>query len=304
MLYTVGEIVLDVICKSFDQMVAKPGGSMLNTAITIGRLKVPVKHISYLSTDQNGKLILDFLTENGIGNQLIFCSDDIRTNIAFAHLDELNNAHYTFYKDDLDDYAKLIWPSVQKGDMILFGSFFSLNEKIRPFLVPFLKQAKANGAFLIYDPNFRSAHKKMLNQVLPFIEENFNLAHLVKGSDEDFSNIFGIKTGPDAWQKAKAFGVKALVYTKGKEGADLYSNQNQLQVKSNVIQPLSTIGAGDTFSAGLIYRLLEQNQFEAIINDHPVNWYPALETANKFAAQVCMSFDNYLSMEYILSNHV
>ena len=63
MIYTLGEIVLDIITHDFDNMRAKPGGSMLNTAITLGRLGMPVNHISYLSFDQNGRLILDFLAK-------------------------------------------------------------------------------------------------------------------------------------------------------------------------------------------------------------------------------------------------
>jgi fructokinase len=304
MIYTVGEIVLDVICKSFDKITAKPGGSMLNTAISLGRLGLEVNHISYLSTDQNGKLILDFLTENGIGHQSVFCSDNIRTSIAFAHLDHKNNAQYTFYKDDLEDYSKIAWPKIKKEDVILFGSFFSLNKKIRPFLVNFLNHAKDNGAFLIYDPNFRAAHLHSLNNVLPFIEENLMFANLVKGSDEDFKTIFGIDNGEKAWNKIMKSGVKALVYTKGKDGAALYSTHTQMQVKGDEIEPESTIGAGDTFTAGLIYKLSEQNLFDKIINEQSLNWLPVLETANKFAAQVCLGFDNYLSREYIGKNHV
>ena len=134
MIYTLGEIVLDIITHDFDNMRAKPGGSMLNTAITLGRLGMPVNHISYLSFDQNGRLILDFLAKNKVGANYIYMSDAIRTNLAFAHLDKQNKAHYTFYKDDLDDYALMKFPNIHRGDVIIFGSFFILNSRAHEVL--------------------------------------------------------------------------------------------------------------------------------------------------------------------------
>ena len=70
------------------------------------------------------------------------------------------------------------------------------------------------------------------------------------------------------------------------------------------IQSVSTIGAGDTFTAGLVYQLTQMSQIQNVINDETVDWLPALKTANEFAAQVCMSYENYLSWEYIRSRNV
>jgi len=44
--YTLGESLLDVIFNGLDQVVAKPGGSMLNTAVSLARMSLPVARIS------------------------------------------------------------------------------------------------------------------------------------------------------------------------------------------------------------------------------------------------------------------
>ena len=52
MIYTIGEIVLDIIFKTLNDVKVKPGGSMLNTAISLGRLGVNVSHVSSIANDK------------------------------------------------------------------------------------------------------------------------------------------------------------------------------------------------------------------------------------------------------------
>lgn len=304
MIYTLGEIVLDIITQDFDNMRAKPGGSMLNTAITLGRLGMPVNHISYLSVDQNGRLILDFLAKNKVGANYIYLSDAIRTNLAFAHLDKQNKAHYTFYKDDLNDYSLMKFPNIHKGDAIIFGSFFVLNSQAHGTLRSFLQKAKDNGAFLVYDPNFRTSYKSQLDKLMPYIEDCIRLAHLVKGSDEDFDHIYKTTDATEIWHKVSQLGAKALIMTKGKAGAEQFSMQGNTHINGCDIQAISTIGAGDTFTAGLVYQLSQLSQMKNVIDGDVVDWLPVLKTANEFAAQVCMSYENYLSWEFIQKRNV
>ncbi|MBR5166703.1 MAG: carbohydrate kinase [Salinivirgaceae bacterium] len=304
MIYTLGEIVLDIITQDFDNMRAKPGGSMLNTAITLGRLGMGVNHISYLSVDQNGRLILDFLAQNNVGANYIFLTDKVRTNLAFAHLDKQNKAHYTFYKDDLDDYKQMMFPNIHRNDVVIFGSFFALNSRAHDVLRRFLQKAKSSGALLIYDPNFRASDKPRLNELMPYIEDCVSIAHIVKASDEDVETIFKTTDGSEAWGRVSALGAKVLIMTKGKDGAIQYSKEGNTHVNGCEIQSVSTIGAGDTFTSGLVYQLTQMSQIQNVVNDEHVDWLPALKTANEFASQVCMSYENYLSWEYIRSRNV
>ena len=199
---------MDIITQDFDNMRAKPGGSMLNTAITLGRLGMGVNHISYLSVDQNGRLILDFLAQN------IFKAFNC---VAVFHSKALSNtsckqnkAHYTFYKDDLDDYKQMMFPNIHRNDVVIFGSFFALNSRAHDVLKRFLQKAKSSGALLIYDPNFRASDKPRLAQLMPYIEDCVSLAHLVKASDEDVETIFKTTDGREAWSKVSSLGAKVL----------------------------------------------------------------------------------------------
>jgi fructokinase len=155
----------------------------------------------------------------------------------------------------------------------------------------FLQQAKSNEAFIIYDPNFRDAHLGELETLKPWIIENIRMADLVRGSDEDFRNIFGAKNAQQAYQQVAAAGCPLLVYTKNSQGVEVIASDYSRLFEVPQIQAVSTIGAGDAFNAGIIYALYtlagSTTQPETFIN-----W------GIRFSTDVCESLDNYISTDF------
>ena len=298
MIYTVGEILLDIIFKTFDDIKVKPGGSLLNTAISLGRLGVDVSHISFLSEDKASGLLIDFMNDNNVGTEMIRRSSDIRTTLALAFLDENNNAEYSFYKDEIlnsDSFSSDINP---EANIIYYGSFFSIDPYINNYFQNILESCNEN-CIKLYDPNFRVPHKDQLPELKGMIASNFEAADIVKASDEDFDNIFGIKTGSEAWKKMKEYNVSILFYTKGDKGSEFYSNQESFSTEIEKIHVVSTIGAGDTFSAGVIYYLNAQFEKGVELKDISIaQWQECVNISHKFSSQTCQSMDNYLSKQY------
>jgi fructokinase len=86
-----------------------------------------------------------------------------------------------------------------------------------------------------------------------------------------------------------------LLVTAGEKGADLFTPAFSKHYDVPKITPLSTIGAGDTFSAGIIYGLYDAEAPEKKLSEMTEDqWDKALECAINFATQVCMSYDNYV----------
>lgn len=299
MVYTIGETVLDIIIKTFDDIVIRPGGSMLNSSISLGRLGVNVSHISSISTDKSSDKIVQFLHDNGVDSKYINRSINSKTSLALAYLNNNNDAEYTFYKDKNNNVDILKFPTVLKGDIIHYGSFFSINKDVHIALNAFLSKINNNHCIKLYDPNFRKPHLPQLSQLMPMIENNFKNADIVKASDEDFENIYGIKNGEDAWNLMKSFGVSILFYTKGKNGSEFFSNKGIFSKESKQIVVKSTIGAGDTYSASIIYFL--NSLHIDITNLHEISiekWHDCVDMAHEFSAHTCQSLDNYLSKEF------
>lgn len=286
--YCIGEALLDIIFDEGSISHATPGGSMLNTAISLGRCGVPVTMISDLGQDRCGDLILDFLARNGVETRYVKRYENGKSALALAFLDREKRAEYSFYKDYPAERFPDDLPEVFPGDIILFGSFYSLTPEIRKPMVRFLKDSKEKGAFLICDPNFRKPHREQLEQLYGSIMENIAVSGLVKGSDEDFELIFGASDFDSAYRAIERAGCPDLIYTRNRHGAEAVLHGRKYSAPAPGLDPVSTIGAGDAFSAGMIYALMNADI------QVPDNDLLLLTSGIGFATTVCMNKDNYV----------
>lgn len=293
-IYTVGESLLDIIFKGTEPQTAKPGGSAFNASITLGRLGAPVNFISEMGNDRVGDLVLDFLEENGVASTYISRYSPGQTAIALAFLDERSDAEYEFYKDYPAQRLAVDFPEFQKDDLLLFGSFYALNPGIRHRVKELLEKANEAGAIVVYDPNFRSSHLAEREELIPVIRENMGYSTLVRASDEDLLNIFQTKGPDEAWEKINPYS-DVLIYTANSKGVFLRTSTLSLQMEVDAIEPVSTIGAGDTFNAGLLYGLWKGGYMREKIRElDRSQWEGLILNAIRFSRAVCMSYDNYL----------
>ena len=298
-IFTFGETVYDIIFKNAQPVTAKAGGSMLNTSVSLGRLGLDVNFVSDLGTDKIGDTILSFLSENGVSTNCIERYENRKTSIAIAFLNERNDASYTFYKDFPESRLTNLKLDFQKEDIVLFGSFFALTESIRPVLLRFLNQAREKGCIIIYDPNFRKPHLHELEKLKPYIIENIAISDIVRASDEDFNLIFGVDNADDSFEICKEKGCSNLIYTANSKDVAMISPYQATYAKVPVIEPVSTIGAGDNFNAGLIWTLVNCGINKKEMANLPLNIMENIITNGiSFSAEVCMSFENYISEEF------
>jgi fructokinase len=295
----IGETVYDIIFSQGQPVAARAGGSMLNTAISLGRCHYEVKMITELGDDHVGKLVMEFLSNNGVTTSFIKPATGFKTPVSLAFLDDQGNAHYSFYKDYPKERLNIRWPEVNRGDIVLFGSFYSLGKGVREKLIAYVQNAKTGGALMVYDPNIRKNHLDEIRQHMDLVEENIALADIVRGSDEDFENLFGLKDPDQIFGQIKSLGCKNLIITGGKEGTDLLTANFNIHLPSKNIRVISTIGAGDAFNAGIIYGLMNQGLSGGeLVNINPGLWENILEFGINFATDVCQSYENYISTEF------
>jgi fructokinase len=296
-IFAIGETVLDIIFKNNQPFAAKAGGACLNSSVTLGRLDLPVFFIGEYGLDEVGSLIDRFLKENKVSTQYVYRYYDGKS-LALAFLNENNDASYDFYKFYPESRLNIDFPEVQPDDIVLFGSIYAITPEIRDKLLGFIKQARKKKAVVIYDPNFRKQHLHNLPKLLPMIMENMSLANIVRGSNEDFSFILGVNTADEAYEQ---IGKKApnLLYTDNARGVSVRTPSLQLQYPVRSIQPISTIGAGDNFNAGVVYSLYKLGIRHDELNQLDESaWAEITGTAVDFATQVCLSYDNYISREF------
>lgn len=297
-IYGIGETVLDIIFKDGQPQAAKAGGSVLNSVVSLGRMDLPVSFISEYGADDVGTLINDFLRKNGVDTSFVHRYHDGGTALALAFLDDKNDAHYSFYKDYPGKRLDIDFPVIEAEDIVQCGSFYAIWPEIREKFKKFISGAYDKGALVLYDPNFRQSHLSELGQLKPLIIENMKKTCIVRGSDEDFRNIFNAGTPDEAWEEVRNY-CKCLVYTANAEGVFVRTPVFRHKFPVHRISPVSTIGAGDNFNAGIITSVHRKNIRREQLEKLTLNeWSEIIGTAIAFATHVCLSYENYISPEY------
>jgi fructokinase len=297
-IYAIGETLLDIIFKEGQPQAAKPGGAMLNSAVSLGRIGLPVNLISEYADDDVGNIIDKFLNENGVGTSFVDHYRDGKTALAIAVLNDKNDASYTFYKSYPSRRLEMTFPVTGKDDIILCGSIYAITAEIRKKFRDFVSISRKNGSIVIYDPNFRMAHASELEEIRPLIMENMKMSSMIRGSDEDFVNIFGAGSPDEAWKVVRNY-CNCLVYTANKEGVYVRTAGYSGKFPVKKIKPVSTIGAGDNFNAGMIAAIYRNNVAGEILDKMgEENWSKVISTGVDFASDVCMSYENYISLEF------
>ena len=293
--YGIGEVVFDIIFKRGIPVEGKPGGAILNSLVSLSRLNVKTTLIADCVNDAVGKLIENFLVANNVDIEKIKWYNTGRSRLALAFLNNCNDADYLFYKMQSDENLNLNYPIPIKSDIVLFGSYYGIKPEIRNGLTEYLDKASLAGNCIVYDPNFRKAHLSMLEQVRPFICENFKISDIVKGSTEDFYYIFNEKSPQEIYANFLKCGGKILILTSAEKSVWFFHPDYSFQVMVPEINPISTIGAGDSFSAGIIEGLIKHSvmKHEIDILDKSI-WLQIINSAIKCAVSVCMSYENYV----------
>jgi len=297
-LYGIGETVFDIIFKNGQPQAAKAGGAMLNSTLSLGRMELPVYFISEYASDNVGNIIDGFLIENGVGTDFIDHFKEGKTKLALAFLNERNDASYTFYQDYPEKRLNVEFPVLSKDDIILCGSIYAITSEIRKKFMTLITSSKENGAIVIYDPNFRPTHSSDLDTLKPMIIENMQRAKLIRGSDEDFKSIFGANTPDEAWGFVKKY-CNCMVYTANSAGVYVRTTSYSGKFNTKSIKPVSTIGAGDNFNAGMMAAIYK-NQITGDMLDKmgEESWSKVVSMGVDFATNVCLSYENYISLEF------
>lgn len=298
----IGETTLDIIFKDGQPISAVPGGSAFNAIISLGRAGVNTTFIAETGNDRVGRRIIDFLKENGVNADYINVFPDSKSPISLAFLDEENNADYLFYKDHPHDRLEFVYPEVNADDIIVFGSFFSVNPVVRPQVADFLEYAHKRGAILYYDVNYRASHKDEIMKITPNLIENLEYADVVRGSRDDFSILYRMPEAQHVYTAEISFYCKKFICTDGANPIEVraengFSKAYDVPKNDHVV---STIGAGDNFNAGFIYGLIQNGitKDDILRGLSEAQWDQCIACGQQFSAESCKDIYNYISKEY------
>ena len=295
----IGETILDILFRNGQPYTALPGGSIFNTLVSLSRVGVQTSFIGELGDDRVGRIIRDFMQQNGMSTDYMDSFSEGLSPVSLAFLDEGKDADYMCYTNRSKRRSNIAMPDIRPDDIVLFGSYYALNADTRERVMDIVQYARAQRAIVYYDPNFRKAHAHEAIQLRATVMDNYEAADLVRGSDEDFVNLYK-KTDPDeVYRDEVQFYCKRLIATRGAAGISLYTEKIRTHYDVPPHTALSPIGAGAAFNAGLIYSLIKYRIGQMDLPElSPMMWDKMIALGIDFAAEVCGSLANYVSPEF------
>lgn len=297
----IGETILDIFFKNGQPIGAYPGGSTFNAMISLGRSGMETTFISEVGDDRVGDFIKRFLIENGVNAERVTAFPGSKSPVSLAFLNERNDAEYIFYKDHPHDRLEIPLPDIHSDDIVLFGSYYALNPVIRQQVVSLLELARSRGAIIYYDVNFRSSHVGEVIKLTPNLLENLDYADIVRGSKEDFVNLYKKDDAEKVYNSDISFYCKRFIYTDGARPIEVRGeNGFKKSYEMQSIDTVSTVGAGDNFNAGFIFGLIKhgitREDLERGLAE--AQWDKLIACAQAFAADCCKDIYNYVSKEF------
>lgn len=190
-------------------------------------------------------------------------------------------------------------PEIHRDDIVMIGSYYAVTPQLRDKVKELLDKAREKGAIIYYDVNFRSTHKNEAIKLLPVILENFEYADIIRGSVEDFENMFGLTDADKVYKSKIEFYCPHFICTHGGKGIRLYTKNIKKHYEVYPLQTVSTVGAGDNFNAGVVFGLLKyricRDDLDELSED---DWDHVIRCGKDFSADVCMSLNNSISKEF------
>lgn len=246
-----GEVLFDVFPTH-----RKIGGAPLNVGLRMASLGINTQIISRIGQDEIGKELLDFVSQNGVSTDSIQVDNTFATGEVLVKLDEKGSASYTINYPVAWDKIEAT-PEAQNvvvnADALVFGSLVCRDNTSYQSLLSLLNCAK----YKIFDVNLRAPFytKELLSDLM-------KKADFIKFNDDELYEISEYLGSPFHSMEqniqfiAKKTNTKHICVTKGSHGAVLLYN-NQLFYNSGYkITVADTVGAGDSFLAGLLTKLL------------------------------------------------
>ena len=246
-----GEVLFDVFPTH-----RKIGGAPLNVGLRMASLGIDTQIISRIGQDEIGKELLDFVTQNGVTTDSIQVDKSFATGEVLVKLDDKGSASYTINYPvawDKIEATPEAQNAVANADALVFGSLVCRDNTSYQSLLTLLNSAK----YKIFDVNLRAPFytKELLSDLM-------NKADFIKFNDDELYEISAFLGSPfhsleqNIQFIAETTKTQHICVTKGSHGAVLFYNNRLFYNSGYKITVADTVGAGDSFLAGLLTKLL------------------------------------------------
>lgn len=287
MILCCGEALIDMLPVATSQGVAyapHPGGGVYNTAIALGRLGAPAGFFSAIAADFLGQILRDGLAAAGVDASACVIADRPST-LAFVQWVD-GQARYAFH--DEGTAGRLLTegdlPPIAAGTYV-FGGISLLAEPCGGAYEALMHRAAGQGRVTMIDPNIRPGFVRNEASSRARLGRMLAASDLVKLSVEDLDWL--APGARDGFVAALLAGrAAAVLVTDGARGASVHLPGRRLERPARAVAVVDTVGAGDTFNAGVLASLAQAGLLTrtALRGASDAQWLAALDLGIAAAA--------------------
>lgn len=236
------------------------GGAPLNVMVRLSNLGADTAIISRCGNDADGEALRQQVAAKQVATDFIQIDEQQATSLVQVHLDAKGCATYDIvYPCAWDRIAATdaAIARVQQSDALVFGSLAIRDAVSREALMQLLPHAR----YKIFDVNLRSPHYDFA-QIVDLMKQ----ADMLKLNDDELQEIaefLGSKfhsVEQNIRFIAELTQTQCICVTLGTHGAVLFQNNVLYHHCGFRVKVADTVGAGDSFLGGLIFKLLSHAQ--------------------------------------------
>ena len=270
---TIGEILIDLTQsgrteQGIPRFDANPGGAPANLAVAAARLGARTAFIGRVGNDSFGDYLKRCLAENGVDVRGMSVDEKARTTLAVVALDERGERTFSFYRDpsaDVNLSMEHVPMELLGGTKVLhFGSVSLTAEPARTATLEAAKTAKASGAYVSYDPNYRASLWPDEETAVRNMTEPLSMVDILKVSDEELPLLTGCTDPEKGSARLTDQGVRLVLVTLGAEGAFYRFDGHTGHVPGVPCKVGDTNGSGDTFFGAALSQLVKLSSLDQL----------------------------------------
>ena len=270
---TIGEVLIDLTQSGWTEQGiprfdANPGGAPANLAVAASRLGARTAFIGRVGRDSFGDYLRRCLAENGVDVSGLSVDEKERTTLAVVALDEKGERTFSFYRDPSADVnlsmAHVPLERLGSTKVLHFGSVSLTAEPARTATLEAARTAKASGAWVSYDPNYRASLWSDEETAIRNMLGPLPLVDILKVSDEELPLLTGIADPAEGSARLVEQGVRLVLVTLGAHGAFYRFDGHTGHVPGVPCQVGDTNGSGDTFFGAALSQLVKLDSLDQL----------------------------------------